>query len=88
MFTFDPKQLDDLVGRLTALVPPSLQHLREDLEKNFRSVLQGSFSKLDLVTREEFDVQTQVLARTRQRLETLEQQVTALETHTPQKKSS
>lgn len=51
----------------------------KDLEKNMKSVMQQGFSRLDLVTREEFDIQTQVLARTRARLESLEKRVTELE---------
>ena len=53
--------------------------MREDLEQNFRSVLRASLNKLDLVTREEFDVQEAVLAKTRAKLEALEKQVKALE---------
>lgn len=51
----------------------------KDLEKNLRAVLQGVFTKLDLVTREEFDVQQAVLLRTREKLEALEAKVAALE---------
>jgi BMFP domain-containing protein YqiC len=50
-----------------------------DLKQNFRSLLQSTLSKLDLVTREEFDIQAKVLARTREKLEALEQRVAALE---------
>jgi len=53
--------------------------VREDLEQNFRSVLQSSLSRLDLVTREEFDVQQAVLARTREKLEALELRLESLE---------
>lgn len=53
--------------------------MREDLEQNFRSVLQSSLSRLDLVTREEFDVQQAVLARTREKLEALELRLESLE---------
>jgi BMFP domain-containing protein YqiC len=51
----------------------------KDIEKNVKAMMSQGFSKLDLVTREEFDVQAQVLANTRARLETLEAQVAALE---------
>jgi len=71
--------LDDIAKRLAAVVPPGVQELKTDLEKNFRAVLQGNLERLDLVTREEFDVQAQVLARTRQKLEALEQRVAELE---------
>lgn len=53
--------------------------MREDLEQNFRSVLRGGLAKLDLVTREEFEVQEAVLQRTRQKLEALEQRLTEFE---------
>ncbi|MCW8992652.1 MAG: accessory factor UbiK family protein, partial [Gammaproteobacteria bacterium] len=60
-------------------LPPGASVMKEDLEKNIRSVLHAAFSKMDLVTREEFEVQAQVLQRTRERLEALEKQVTELE---------
>jgi BMFP domain-containing protein YqiC len=53
--------------------------MREDLEQNFRSVLRGGLEKLDLVTREEFEVQEAVLTRTREKLESLEKKVAELE---------
>ena len=71
--------LDELISRLSAAVPPGLHAVQADLEKNFRSILQSALAKLDLVTREEFDIQTNVLARTRQKLEALEKKVTVLE---------
>jgi len=75
----DPKILDDLSRRLADAVPPGLRALQQDLEKNFRAALQGTFAKLDLVTREEFDVQSEVLARTRMKVEALERQIAVLE---------
>ena len=75
----DAKLLDDLSQRLAASVPAGLTALRADVERNARSLLEGGLSRLDLVTREEFDVQQAVLARTRQKLETLERQVADLE---------
>ncbi|MBS3954456.1 MAG: accessory factor UbiK family protein [Methylomicrobium sp.] len=76
---FDPKALDEIASRLAYAVPPGLNNLKEDLEKNFHAVLQGALGKLDLVTREEFDVQKAVLAKTRAKLEDLESRVAALE---------
>ena len=73
------KLLDDLTRNLSKLAPPGIGAIQQDLEHNFRSTLQNTFSKLDLISREEFDVQSEVLARTRIRLEALEQQVKALE---------
>ncbi len=75
----DSKFLDDLVHRLSAAVPKGLQQAQADLEKNFRATLQSALGRLDLVTREEFDVQVQVLARTRAALDALEAQVRAME---------
>ena len=71
--------IDTLAQRLAALVPPGLQEARADLTANFRSALQSGLRELDLVTREEFDVQRCVLLRTREKIEELEQQLAALE---------
>jgi BMFP domain-containing protein YqiC len=75
----DPKQLDDLTQRLSNLIPQGVKNMQTDIEKNIRTLLQSAFAKMDLVTREEFDVQTSVLERTRAKLEALEKQVSALE---------
>lgn len=64
--------IENLAEKLAAAVPEGLRSVREDLEHNFRAVLRSSLSKLDLVTREEFEVQEAVLARTRKKLEALE----------------
>jgi len=73
------KSLQDLVRKLIDAVPDSLQSVRSDLEKNFRSVLQSGLDKLELVTREEFEVQEAVLQRTREKLEALEERLKELE---------
>ena len=73
------KALDDLAHRLSELLPPGLEDARTDVEKNFRAVLHSGFSKLDLVTREEFDVQRAVLLRTREKLALLERVLGDLE---------
>jgi hypothetical protein len=75
----DFNQIDDLARRLSGLVPPGLREGREELQENFKSVLQSGLSRLDLVTREEFDVQRAVLLRTREKLEALQRQVEQLE---------
>ncbi len=64
--------IDDLAKRLAEAVPQNLRAMGEDLERNFKSLLQTGLEKMDLVTREEFDVQVAVLARTREKLEALE----------------
>ena len=75
----DFKSIDALARRLSELVPPGLNAAGEDLQKHFRAALQSGLGKLDLVTREEFDVQRAVLLRTREKLEALERLVTELE---------
>ena len=77
----DPKFFEDIAKKLNEAVPPGLKELKNDLEKNFKNILQSGFSKLDLVTREEFDVQVRVLARTRAKLTELEKQLGQLEAH-------
>ena len=79
----DLAQLDELARRLSSLVPPGLREGREELQQNFKSVLQAGLGKLDLVTREEFEVQRAVLARTREKLEALERQLAELAGDTP-----
>jgi BMFP domain-containing protein YqiC len=76
---FDPKTLDELARRLAESVPPGLSAMREELEQNFRSVLQSGLSRLDLVTRQEFEVQAGVLRRTRERLDQLEERLRRLD---------
>lgn len=71
--------LDEMAERLSATLPSGLKQFQTEMEKNFRAVMQGAFSKMDLVSREEFDVQSAVLARTRSKLEKMEKQVSKLE---------
>ncbi len=75
----DLNHIDELARRLSDLVPPGLRDSREELQATFKGALQAGLAKLDLVTREEFEVQRAVLLRTREKLEALEQAVTALE---------
>lgn len=75
----DPKVLDDMSRRLVDAMPPGLREIGKDVDKNLRSALQGGLSKLDLVTREEFDVQVALLARSREMVEALEKRVAELE---------
>ena len=75
----DPRHINDIVSRLSRLIPLGIKNLPRGLEENFKNVLQQSFSKMNLVTREEFDTQVKVLARTRAKLETLEQKLNELE---------
>lgn len=73
------ESIENLARKLVDSVPEGLRSVREDLETNFRSVLRTSLGKLDLVTREEFEVQEAVLLRTREKLEALEQKLAQLE---------
>jgi ubiquinone biosynthesis accessory factor UbiK len=75
----DPNLLNELARKISNLLPGDVTALKQDLEKNIRALLQSTFQKLDLVTREEFDVQTAVLARTREKLEALEKRLQAWE---------
>jgi len=89
----DFSHIDDLARRLSNLVPPGLrgeasQDLREELQQNFKSVLQAGLGKLDLVTREEFDVQRAVLLRTRDKLNELQRAVEQLEAQLSAKSSN
>jgi ubiquinone biosynthesis accessory factor UbiK len=76
---FDPNTLDELARKLGESLPPQLRAMQQDAERNFRSVLQAGLAKLDLVTRQEFEVQSGVLARTREKLEALEKRLADLE---------
>jgi BMFP domain-containing protein YqiC len=75
----DPKQLDDLAHRLTLSLPKGVQTLRDDLARNLRASLEAGLTRLDLVNREEFEVQSAVLARTREKLQRLEARIAELE---------
>lgn len=70
--------LDELSRRITGLIPENLAGLQTDLEANVRAVLQNALQTMNLVTREEFDVQAALLARTREKLDALQQQLDAL----------
>jgi BMFP domain-containing protein YqiC len=78
----DPNSIEEIAKKLADSVP-SLGSLRQEAETGFSAVLNDMFSRLKLVTREEFDVQTAVLAKTRQKLEQLEQTISKLEQQIP-----
>jgi len=79
---FDTKSIDDIANRLANAIPPGFSHLKEDMEKNFHAILQSALARFDLVTREEFEVQKAVLAKTRSKLEDLEQRLAEIERQT------
>jgi BMFP domain-containing protein YqiC len=75
----DPKFFDDLAQRLNAAVPEGVRALQQDVDRNLRAAVQAALNRLDLVTREEFDVQSKVLARTRAQVDALGRRVAELE---------
>ncbi len=75
----DPRMIDELARRLAGTMPEGFRSLQQDIENNFKPVLRSMLSRLDLVTREEFDVQRDVLARTRARLDALTARLDELE---------
>ncbi len=75
----DRKFIEDLARRLTETVPPGVRALQADMERNFRALLESGLGRMNLVTREEFDVQSRVLERTREKLEALETRLAELE---------
>ncbi len=79
MTFFDDLRLDDLSKRLADSVPESVRALGREMEGNFKAVLQSQLSKLDLVNRQEFDVQAALLERTQSRLAALEARLKELE---------
>lgn len=80
---FNGPKLDELARKLADSVPGNIKSMGEDVERNFKSLLQSALARMDLVTREEFDVQLAVLARTREKLEALEARLAALEEDAP-----
>ena len=75
---FDPKQFEELAQKLYSSLPDSVQNFENEIQQKFKEVLQSAFEHLDLVTREEFDVQAKVLARTREKVEALQIQLNTL----------
>lgn len=73
------QQLEELAAQLARALPPGLSTLRHELTDNFRAVLRANLEKLDLVSRERFDVQAELLARTQAKLAALEKRLAALE---------
>ena len=74
--------VEELTDRLGTLLSPGASQLKTDFEDNARAVLQGALGKMDLVTREEFEIQQRVLQKTRSKLQALEQRLAAIEGNT------
>ncbi|GGW85088.1 ubiquinone biosynthesis accessory factor UbiK [Alteromonas halophila] len=75
----DPKKLEEIAKQLSDAVPPGVRNAAEGAETKMKQILQSQLARLDVVTREEFDIQSQVLIRTREKLEAMEERITALE---------
>ncbi|HGN0136256.1 TPA: accessory factor UbiK family protein [Proteus mirabilis] len=75
----DPKKIEPVARQIQNVLPQGIKDLGDDIDKKIRAILQSQLNKLDLVNREEFDVQTQVLLRTREKLARLEQRLNELE---------
>lgn len=75
----NPKKLEEIAKQISDAVPPGMKTMAEDAEAKVKQVLQSQLSRLDFVSREEFDIQSQVLMRTREKLEALETRLDILE---------
>ena len=73
----------EILREITSLFPENVQQMQDDLESNIHTLLQNALAKMNLVTREEFDVQTALLERTREKLEKLEKLLDELEQRNP-----
>jgi len=73
------KKIEEIAKQVTDAIPPSLKNMANDIEDKTKTILQRKLSQLDVVTREEFDIQTQVLIKTRAKLAELEERLTRLE---------
>ncbi|MCS3431367.1 ubiquinone biosynthesis accessory factor UbiK [Klebsiella sp. BIGb0407] len=83
----DPKKIEQIARQVHESMPKGIRDLGDDVEKKVRQVIQSQLTRLDMVSREEFDVQTQVLLRTREKLALLEQRLNELESRTVQTSS-
>lgn len=78
---FDPNQLENLAKKLYEVLPSSVQQLESEIQQQFKDILTSTFAQMNIITREEFDVQTHVLARTREKVEALQKSVDELLKH-------
>ncbi len=75
----NPKKLEDIAKQIHESLPPGIKNVGEEVEKKIKGILQAQLGKLDLVTRDEFEVQTRVLLRTREKLIEMESRIEQLE---------
>lgn len=76
-------KIDEITKKILALLPIDAQNIEDEIKQKIKMILQASLSKLDLVSREEFDIQTQVLAKTREKVEHMEKQIKTLSSNEP-----
>lgn len=84
----NPKKIEEIAKQITESIPPGVKNVATDIESKTKEVLQRKLAQLDVVTREEFDVQTQVLAKTRAKLEAMEAKLAELESALADKSDS
>ena len=75
----DPKKIEEMARQIHNALPPGIKSLGEEVDKKVEQVLQSQLNRLDMVSREEFEVQTKVLLRTREKLTALEEKLAQLE---------
>lgn len=73
-----PQQINQLADKIESLLPPGIKQIKDDFDEKLKKLLQQQLTKMEFVSREEFDIQSKVLARTREKLESLEKKVEAL----------
>jgi len=81
MFKFDPKNVDDIANKIKAIMPNSLKTTKEEMHKTLKSGAEGILQKLDLVSREEYDVQAAILRKCENRIKELEKKISELESN-------
>jgi len=79
----DAQKIEEIANKFSQSIPPGAKAFQQDIENSFKQILQSVVAKMDLVTREEFDVQKKVLARTREKIEALEKALAELEQPKP-----
>lgn len=80
MFKFDPKNVDDFANKIKDIMPESLKSSKEEMQKTLKSGAEGVLQKLDLVSREEYDIQVALLNKCQEKINELEAKISELET--------
>jgi len=75
----DAQLIDDLVSKISDVVPPGIKEIEMEVKKQIKAIIESSIAKMDLVSREEFDIQVKVLAKTREKIDKLERQLLEME---------